>query len=344
MKPKTIWFDIDNLPHVWILKPLIEHVRTLGHLVVVTSRGKKDILDMCALAGLHPEVVDASLPGHSKALKLLSTIERGWRLRIHLQGKVADLAISHGSRAQAFAAWSLGIPSVTFDDYEHSFQGFVRFNQYLFVPDVIDKSHWNEKKTKIVQYPGFKELLYLPELVPDRERINIEYDLPDDKVIVVFRPEALDAHYRSDKTAQLQDIIIQRLAEFPCFVIALARTERQRQQLSTILVSKKIQHLFPQKVSRGVEIISSADLVIGGGGTMTREAAVLGVPSYSFFSGKTGAVDRALEKMGRLIMIRDQHDVRSLMVEKRKVGIGMLGDLPTRQFIIAKLTDIIAHA
>ena len=35
--------------------------------------------------------------------------------------------------------------------------------------------------------------------------------------------------------------------------------------------------------------------MISGGGTMTREAAVLGVPSYSFFRGREGQVDAWLE-------------------------------------------------
>ncbi len=42
------------------------------------------------------------------------------------------------------------------------------------------------------------------------------------------------------------------------------------------------------------------DLVIGGGGTMTREAAVLGVPAYTYFAGKWGAVDQYLSDQHRL--------------------------------------------
>ena len=44
---------------------------------------------------------------------------------------------------------------------------------------------------------------------------------------------------------------------------------------------------------------------------MNREAAALGVPVYSIFRGKTGAVDRKLEKEGRLIMLRSEEELRS---------------------------------
>jgi predicted glycosyltransferase len=43
-----------------------------------------------------------------------------------------------------------------------------------------------------------------------------------------------------------------------------------------------------------------ADLVIGAGGTMTREAAVMGIPSYSVFRGPRPAVDVWLERRGAL--------------------------------------------
>jgi predicted glycosyltransferase len=60
------------------------------------------------------------------------------------------------------------------------------------------------------------------------------------------------------------------------------------------------------------------DLVISGGGTMTREAAVLGVPSYSFFRGRMGRVDMSLEKSRRLTMLRTADDVRDkLEIAKR---------------------------
>lgn len=42
---------------------------------------------------------------------------------------------------------------------------------------------------------------------------------------------------------------------------------------------------------------------------MNREAAALGVPVYSIFRGKIGAVDRQLQKEGRLSMIERLEDV-----------------------------------
>jgi predicted glycosyltransferase len=40
--------------------------------------------------------------------------------------------------------------------------------------------------------------------------------------------------------------------------------------------------------------------MIGAGGTMTREAAVMGIPTWTLFAGKTPAVDEWLERRGVL--------------------------------------------
>jgi predicted glycosyltransferase len=42
---------------------------------------------------------------------------------------------------------------------------------------------------------------------------------------------------------------------------------------------------------------------------MNREAAALGVPVYSIFRGKIGAVDRQLQREGRMVMIEKIEDV-----------------------------------
>jgi hypothetical protein len=44
---------------------------------------------------------------------------------------------------------------------------------------------------------------------------------------------------------------------------------------------------------------------------MNREAAALGVPVYSIFRGRTGAVDIMLEEEGRLGMVRSKEEVWS---------------------------------
>ena len=70
----------------------------------------------------------------------------------------------------------------------------------------------------------------------------------------------------------------------------------------------------------GREIVAGADLVVSAGGTMNREAAVLGVPAYSVYAGAPSAVDGWLAESGRLRVIRTEEDLDSVAVEKRTPG------------------------
>ena len=54
---------------------------------------------------------------------------------------------------------------------------------------------------------------------------------------------------------------------------------------------------------------------------MNREAAALGVPVYSIFHGEIGAVDKALEREGRLRIIGDPAAVhREILFSAREKG------------------------
>ena len=57
---------------------------------------------------------------------------------------------------------------------------------------------------------------------------------------------------------------------------------------------------------------------------MNREAAILGVPSYSFFKGFKGAVDEFLEKIGRLTFIDSISSIENIHIEKRQKDINIL--------------------
>jgi predicted glycosyltransferase len=69
--------------------------------------------------------------------------------------------------------------------------------------------------------------------------------------------------------------------------------------------------VIPIKVIDGLNLIWHSDLVVSGGGTMNREAAALGIPVYSIFRGKIGAVDKYLADNKRLTFIKRIEDVHT---------------------------------
>ena len=75
---------------------------------------------------------------------------------------------------------------------------------------------------------------------------------------------------------------------------------------------------IPNGVVNGLNLIWHSDLVISAGGTMNREAASLGVPVYSVFCGRIGAVDQYLANRGRLVLLKSVEDVQTKIVIARR--------------------------
>ena len=75
--------------------------------------------------------------------------------------------------------------------------------------------------------------------------------------------------------------------------------------------------IIPREALDGANLIAATDLVISAGGTMNREAAVLGVPVASVYAGKWAAVDEQLVKEGRLMRIASREDLESIELRKK---------------------------
>jgi len=99
-------------------------------------------------------------------------------------------------------------------------------------------------------------------------------------------------------------------------VILLPRNPTQAKEIGKNYNYKNL--IIPASALDGLKLVIQADLVIGGGGTMTREAAAVGTPSYSFFRGQMGSVDTQLEREKRLIMLRSTNDIESKLRISKK--------------------------
>lgn len=319
---KVIWFDFENAPHVWILKEIITQLERNGYEVILTARDFSSTVKLSEYCGFKPAVIGGKVVSKSSLDKFYYTIKRGFELKCYIkkQKKIPLLAVSHGSRSQALAAYFLGIKKISLDDYEHSFKGFNFFVDNLLTPFPIQKEKWGLHSKKVVHYPGLKEELYLWNDKNYKED-NIDF-VDDKKVNVLFRPEGRYTHYSSEKSQRLQSKLIELFALTPNLnIILIARDNEQQNFIKRKFENKGINYSIPQKILNGPALISKCDLVIGGGGTMTREAAVLGIPSYSFFCGALGDVDKYLQKEKKLILLNNDSDFLKIKFKKKNSNI-----------------------
>jgi uncharacterized protein len=318
---RAVWIDFENAPHVWVLSPIIRHLTEKGHPVILTARDFSCTVGLSHRLGYQVQVIGQPGTGKYKAAKAFRIMERALRLYLHLSKlkEKISLAVSHGSRSQILAAHFLGLPVVSLDDYEFSDQSLVRFVNHLLVPFPIPKETWGKYSSKVSHYPGLKEELYLCNFKPSDD--GFEMVKKSGKVKMLFRPEGRFAHYRSEQTRVLQDTLLDSLeGRDDVFLVLLPRDEVQSSDLKDFCERKGIDYWIPSKVVDGPSLIWNMDLMVSGGGTMTREAAVMGVPSYSFFGGKWGAVDRYLESYRKLFRISGLEDVEKISLKKNMAG------------------------
>ena len=317
-----IWIDLDNTPHVPFFLPIISELKARGYRVVVTARDAFQVCDLAREKGLSFVKIGRHY-GKNRLAKGFGLFYRALQLAPVVIREKPVLAVSHGSRSQILICNLLGVPSVLIEDYEHTLFPWPVRPTWTMVPDVIPTSVVGDKRRNVLTYPGIKEDVYAWTLQPDRS-VLARLGVQNGEVVIVMRPPATEAHYHNPESERLFDAAMDYFCRRPDVrVILLPRNQKQARQIVTERPSWFAggRVTIPDKAVDGLNLLWHADLVVSGGGTMNREAAALGVPVYSIFRGKTGAVDRYLEREGRLVMIHSADEIaRKIRVVRREKG------------------------
>jgi len=322
---RTIWIDLDNSPHVPFFAPIIKELESRGCSIRLTARDAFQVKELVELFHFDCKCIGHHYGKH-KLLKLLGVFIRALQLFPFIVRNRPDLAVAHGSRAQLTLATALRIPTVHIGDYEHATGWAVIHPSWVLLPEVIPAEGIREPKDRILKYPGIKEDVYVPAFKPD-PAICRQLNLNDDDIVITVRPPASEAHYHNPLSDELFNATIDFLSRDPRVkTVLLPRDHRQSEAIQAtwpeLFAAGRM--IIPSQVVDGLNLIWFSDAVISGGGTMNREAAALGVPVYSIFRGKTGAVDRYLSENGRLVMIETAEDLAAkvhLVHRNRPVGI-----------------------
>lgn len=314
-----IWIDLANTPHVLFFEPIIRELQRRGHAVTLTSRDFANTQALVAARGVPARAIGAGHDGsRSELLKQVRHAARTARL-IAFGRRGFDVAASHLSYTQASAARRLGIPTFGAIDYEYRRMDAFRHARCMMVPSVIPAAALERLGVPahaIRHYDGLKEHVYLAGFRPQadlRQRLGIAASVR----LVVFRPIAEHAIYNDDSGLGVQRRLVERLAtESEVRVLVLPRTVRQRRDYARLARALPGVQVLGEALD-GPSLICAADLVVCGGGTMLREAAVLGVPAVSVFAGPLGTVDRWLAETGRVTLVHSDDAAARVRVERR---------------------------
>jgi uncharacterized protein len=283
-----IWFDLSNSPHINLFAGLIRELEREGHQVVITCRPLANTVDLLDLHRFRYTVVGEHY-GASFLKKLFGYPIRCWQLWRHLRPQRIDAAISQSSFHSPLVAWLLGVRSIYMNDNEHAMGNIPSFlfATRILVPEFLSiaklKKQW-ARPAKVTHYPGVKEGIYLWAL-----QQRAKAGSADRKPHVYLRPEPWTAQYYKGEREFLDELLL---------------GIKDHVQLTLLPRGKAQGEHYRDARFAGIRIIDSAldiadiapdcDLFIGAGGTMTREMAVLGVPTISVYQDELLDVDRFL--------------------------------------------------
>jgi predicted glycosyltransferase len=314
-----VWIDIDNAPQVLVLDPILKELGRRGFIPQITARDFGQTFALLLLHGLAFRAVGHHA-GRNKFRKVAELASRSFRL--WRMGRKQDfrVVVSCGARASVLPALMLGLPLVTVIDYEHIFAyPFIKWAQRILTPNVIpdeDLLRLGYDLSKVRKFPGLKEELYVFDFQPDRaslEAAGIDFS----RTVIAVRPPATMAHYHSQKSEAIFWAVLQHLLRQPEMqIVVLPRVQAQGDWvLDKVGLHENL--LIPDSVQHGPNLLWHMDAMFGGGGTMNREAACLDVPTYSFFNGPLGAVDRYLSEQKKLTLLGSLDQVDAIKVGKR---------------------------
>ena len=300
-----VWIDISNSPQVSFFRPLIALLRARGHEVDVTTREYAQTVELLELYEIAHEVVGPGHGGAGVVGKGRATAGRLHALRGFAKSRNFDLALSHASHELPLVARSLGILSSYAFDYEfarvqHGLGS--RAARRVIVPDAIPQERLDAlgaRRSKVRRYPGLKEEYSLAGFEPDRA-VLAQLGLDSEQVLVVVRTPPDVSLYHRHGNPLFVDVLERLGRDEDVRAVVLPRTTGQRDD---ILARRLPSLVVSDRAIDGLSLVALCDLVVSAGGTMNREAAALGVPVYTTFAGRLGAVDEGLVHQERLRLL-----------------------------------------
>lgn len=324
-----VWYDACTGKHVRYGVAVANRLRALGHDVMLTTRKHPDTLPLAGFLNENFIVV-----GKYNPKSLLARLKEGTRRQLRFcrifEKETPKVAISHGSVDLCRVAFGLGANVITTVDtpYADAVQRLtLPLADYVVVSKAIPKERLQiyGVRGEIVSFNGVDELAWIKDFEP-----KVQYDFG--KPLIVVRQLEEKAVYPK-KTVNMISLA-KKLTELGK-VVFLSRYHRKT--VSGLIV--------PKEFVDSASLVAQADLFVGAGGTITREAALQGTPTIVVKAFQQQPVNDFLMQMGFPMVKVDSLDVlktaEALLGKKRDVR-QLLDKLENPVDIIADIVEELA--
>src|SRR2546425_12968812 len=282
MSELRIWIDIMTPKQALFFTPLVEELNKLGRLTYLTSRHYREVEGLIKKLPLNVSFIGRH-GGASLLGKLVASSERIRDLADLVPSWAPNLAVHFASPECARVAYGLKIPQVCISDCPHTVSVdrlTLPLVDRLVTPRVIPYEAWKTygvQRKAITRYDALDPAVWLKRR--NIEKLNLEELGADpNRRTITVRYEESYASYLLDKDASwgidILDALTSNFGEYN--ILVLGRYEEQLSHLAEKFGNKII---LPKETIDGAALLKATDLFVGMGGTMTVEAALLGIPS-----------------------------------------------------------------
>lgn len=258
-----VWYDACTGKHVRYAIANAKCLRHRKHQVILTTRKHPDTIPMADYLG-EEFIVAGSYNPKSLLTRLKEGIERQLFFSKLFEKDAPDAAVSHGSVDQCRVAFGLGKPIIVTVDTPYAeavHKLTLPLADYIVASKAIPERFLEKFSVdaRIVGFDGVDEVAW----IKDFQR-TAEYDFG--KPLIVLRPMEEKAVYTKETTDML--VLAKKLTRLGK-VVFLSRYNRKPMQNLVV----------PKGFVDSASLVRQADLFVGVGGTITREAALQGTPA-----------------------------------------------------------------
>lgn len=260
-----IWYDACTGKQIRYGVAIAKRLRAGGHEVVLTTRKHPDTLPLAKLLG-----EDFTVVGKYDPTSLISMLRESSKRQLlfckMFTRNPPDIAISHRSVELCRVAFGLGILSISTHDTPHA-KAINKLTMPLIDVLVISKAipkryiqGYGIENKNIEQFDGVDEVAWIKGFKP---KTKYDYGKP----LIVVRQQETKAAYALGK-ADLTETLARKLASLGKVVFLSRYNRRPKKDL-----------VVPKGFVDSASLVAQADLVVGVGGTILREAALQGTPT-----------------------------------------------------------------
>ena len=320
-----VWYDACTGKHTRYGATIGKCLRKRGYEFIFTTREHPDTIPLAKLLGEKPLVVGRYNPS-TLTSRLQESAERIIEFAKLFEKSKPDVAVAHQSVELCRVAFGLGIPIVLTADTPHALavnRLTIPFAHTVVVSEALPKSFTVQYcAQRVVPFRGVDEVAWIQGFKPAK-KTNVK------KPLIVLRQIETKAVYAKGKQDGAKTMA-QKLSDLGN-VHLLERYNGEG-------------NAFGEKVDfeDSASLVANADLVVSYGGTISREAALQGIPSIAISDMAKTNVNTYLAKKGFPLFITTEE--RAFGLAKKNLGkrfdvADKLSELENPVDVIAKVVE-----